>query len=64
VHVGEWDVTTRTVEALLACHLQAELARKRAADDTLAHVVTILNAFHERHGFMSDEFSDFSPSRA
>ena len=47
-----------TVEELLAAHLQAELTRRRAEDDTLAQIVATLNAFHERHGFLSDEFSD------
>jgi len=43
---------------------RAELVRRRGEDDTLAQVVTTLNAFNERHGFMSDEFSDFSASQA
>ncbi len=48
-----------TVEALLAAHVQAELARKRADDDKLEQVITALNAYHEEHGFLSDEFQDF-----
>lgn len=44
------------VEELLASHLQAELARKQAEDDTLDRIITTLNARHEEHGFLSDEF--------
>lgn len=47
-----------TVEELLAGYLQAELARKRADDDVLGQVITALNAYHEEHGFLSDEFSN------
>ena len=46
-----------TVEKLLADHLQQEQARRRAEDETLDEVISALNAFHERHGFLSDEFS-------
>ena len=48
-----------TVEALLAGHVQAELARKRADDEALEQVITALNAYHEEHGFLSDEFQSF-----
>ena len=33
-------------------------AEKRAEAERLAEVMRRLDAFHERHGFMSDEFSD------
>ena len=46
-----------TVEELLAGYVQQEQARRRAEDKTLNQVITALNAFHERHGFLSDEFS-------
>ena len=46
-----------TVEKLLADHLQQEQARRRAEDEKLDEVISALNAFHERHGFLSDEFS-------
>lgn len=47
-----------TVEHLLAGYLRDEHARKQAEDDRLDQVVAALNAFHEHHRFMSDEFSD------
>ena len=46
-----------TVEELLAGYVQQEQARRRAEDETLDEVISALNAFHERHGFLSDEFS-------
>lgn len=46
-----------TVEELLAGYVQQEEARKRAADEELEQVISALNDFHERHGFLSDEFS-------
>ncbi len=46
-----------TVEELLAGYVQQEQARRRAKDEALDHVVSALNTFHERHGFLSDEFS-------
>ena len=47
-----------TVEKLLADHLQQEQARRRAEDEALDEVISALNAFNERHGFLSDEFSN------
>lgn len=46
-----------TVEDLLAGYVRQEQARQRAEDERLDQVVSDLNAFHERHGFLSDEFS-------
>jgi antitoxin CcdA len=46
-----------TVESLLAGYVRGEYARKRAEDDRLDQVLAAPNAFHERHGFLSDEFS-------
>ncbi len=46
-----------TVEELLAGYVQREQARRRAEDEKLDEVISALNAFHERHGFLSDEFS-------
>ena len=46
-----------TVEELLAGYVQQEQARRRAEDEKLDEVISALNAFHERHGFLSDEFS-------
>lgn len=46
-----------TVEELLAGYVQQVQARRRAEDEALDQVITALNAFHERHGFLSDEFS-------
>ncbi len=46
-----------TVEKLLADYVQQEQARRRAEDEKLDEVISALNAFHERHGFLSDEFS-------
>lgn len=45
-----------TVEELLAGYVQQEQARRRAEDEALDQVITALNAFNERHGFLSDEF--------
>ncbi len=45
-----------TVEELLAGYVQQEQARKREEDEALEQVITALNAFNERHGFLSDEF--------
>ena len=36
----------------------ASQAEKAAEAERLAEVIRWLNVFHERHGFMSDEFSD------
>ena len=59
--VAQAKKTTRnlsaTVEKLLADHLKQEQARRRAEDEKLDEVISALNAFHERHGFLSDEFS-------
>ena len=46
-----------TVEELLAGYVQQVQARRRAEDEALDQVITALNAFHERRGFLSDEFS-------
>ena len=48
---------SRTVEDLLAGFIQDEQARKRAEDEKIDEVVSALNVFYERHGFLSDEFS-------
>ena len=48
-----------TVEELLADFVQQEQARKRAADEELDLVISALNEFNERHGFLSDEFPSF-----
>jgi antitoxin CcdA len=53
------DLTTNlsgTVEDLLAGFVQNEEARKRADDEALDQVISALNAFHEQHGLLSDEF--------
>lgn len=47
-----------TVEELLAGYVQQQ-SRKRAEGEELDQVLSALNAFHDRHGFLSDEFSDF-----
>lgn len=46
-----------TVEELLAGYVQQEEARRRAADEELDQVISALNDFHSRNGFLSDEFS-------
>lgn len=48
-----------TVEELLASYVQQEQARQRAANEELDQVISALNAFNERHGFLSDEFPGF-----
>lgn len=45
-----------TVEELLAGYVQREQDRRQAEDERLDAVISALNAFHDRHGFMSDEF--------
>ena len=47
-----------TVEELLAGYVQQEQARRRVEDEALDQVITALNEFNERHGFLSDEFSN------
>lgn len=47
-----------TVEDLLYAYVRQEQARRRAEDAKLAEVISALNAFHEQHGFLSDEFSE------
>jgi antitoxin CcdA len=47
------------VEELLADFVQAEIARKRAEDEELEAIIDALNAVHEEHGFLSDEFPSF-----
>ena len=46
-----------TVEELLAGYLQEEQLRRRAEDKALDQVISALNDFHTRNGFLSDEFS-------
>jgi len=46
-----------TVEELLADYVQQQEARRRAADEELDQVISALNDFHSRNGFLSDEFS-------
>ncbi len=46
-----------TIEGLLAAYVTAEQARKREDDAKLDQVIDALNEFHEKHGFLSDEFS-------
>ncbi len=46
-----------TVEELLAGYLQEEQLRRRAGGKALDQVISALNDFHTRHGFLSDEFS-------
>jgi antitoxin CcdA len=45
-----------TVESLLAGFVEREQAQRRAEDKALDDVVMALNDFHDRHGFLSDEF--------
>ena len=47
-----------TVEALLAGFVERERERLRTEDEALEAVVTAVNAFHEKHGFISDDFSN------
>jgi len=47
-----------TVEDLLAAFVQQATARQRDEDERLDAVISALNAFHDRHGFLSDEFSN------
>lgn len=47
-----------TVEELLAGYVQQEQVRRRSEDEKVDQVVSALNAFHDRHGFFSDEFSN------
>ena len=46
-----------TVEELLAGYLQEEQLRRRAEDEALDQVISALNDFHTRNGFLSDKFS-------
>ena len=48
---------SRTVEDLLTGFVHDEQARQRTEDEKIDEVVSALNASHERHGFLSDEFS-------
>lgn len=48
-----------TVEALLTDYVREAEARRRADDAELDAVIDALNAAHEAHGFLSDEFSDY-----
>jgi len=45
-----------TVETLLVGYVRDEQAKQRAADAQLDEVIDALNAYHEEHGFLSDEF--------
>ena len=45
-----------TVEDLLTGFVEQEEARQRAADERLDSVVSALDAVHEQHGLLSDDF--------
>ena len=46
-----------TLEALLREFVAREQARRDAEDETVARVIDGLDAYHRRHGLLSDEFS-------
>lgn len=48
-----------TVEAMLAAFVEEETARRRQADAELDAVIDAINARHEAHGLLSDEFPSF-----
>lgn len=50
------DDLSGTVDALLARYVQD--ARRQMDDAALDEVITALNGFHAKHGFLSDEFSN------
>jgi post-segregation antitoxin (ccd killing protein) len=45
-----------TVETLLAGYVREEQEKRRAADLQLQEVIEALNAYHEKHGCLSDEY--------
>lgn len=48
-----------TVETLLTEFVLAAEAKRRADDTALDQVIAALNAHHEQHGLLSDEFCDW-----
>ena len=48
-----------TVEALLNDYVREAEARRRADDVAVDAVIDALNAAHEAHGLLSDEFCDW-----
>ena len=48
-----------TVETLLTQFVQDAEAKRRADDALLDQVIAALNAHHEKHGFLSEEFNDW-----
>ena len=48
-----------TVETLLTKFVQEAEAKRRADDVLLDQVIAALNAHHDEHGFLSEEFCDF-----
>ena len=48
-----------TVETLLTKFVQEAEAKRRADDVLLDQVIAALNAHHEEHGFLSEEFNDW-----
>ncbi len=46
-----------TIEDLLGEFLAGEQERRRAEDAAVDRIIDGLNAFHRRHGLLSDEFS-------
>ena len=48
-----------TVETLLTQFVQEAEAKRRADDAVLDQVIAALNAHHEEHGFLSEEFNDW-----
>ena len=48
-----------TVETLLTQFVQEAEAKRRTDDVLLDQVIAALNAHHEEHGFLSEEFNDW-----
>ena len=48
-----------TVEVLLTQYVRDAEARKRESDAQLEAVIDALNAIHDEHGFLSDDFCDY-----
>ena len=46
-----------TLEALLQDFVAREEARRRGQDEAVDRVIDGLNAFHQAHGLLSDEFA-------
>ncbi|MGI4802795.1 MAG: type II toxin-antitoxin system CcdA family antitoxin [Janthinobacterium lividum] len=46
-----------TLERLLRDFVEHEWVRRRAEDAAVDQVIDALNAFHQEHGLLSDEFS-------